>query len=259
MKTTKENTNSDNEFIDHAEWVSVGGKNTNQIPIRAGNLIFKKLADIMKDIKPVGKDSVNTYQHFKYRGIDAVCNMIHPLLAKHGVFIAPHELLSKEYLETTDSKGNRCIFCRITKKYRLYTTDGSFIESIGVGEGFDNGDKSTGKATTYAYKDLLTKLFCIPLSMHDPDAESTNLGRVVTKKIQTKQKTTPKIELAADLMSVAKEGNYELLEKRLSSLTEYEIKLISDTTNDGTKLSGEDKLVQVVEYYKRICNQSKIK
>ena len=42
-----------------------------------------------------------------------------------------------------------------------------------MGQALDNGDKGIGKATSYALKELLTRMFLIPT---DDDTENTNYG-----------------------------------------------------------------------------------
>ena len=54
--------------------------------------IYQSISAIIDDIGAVGKDRVNNGQGWKFRGIDDVMNAIHPLLAKHKVFVVPQEL-----------------------------------------------------------------------------------------------------------------------------------------------------------------------
>ena len=43
--------------------------------------IYQTINAIMDEIEPIGKDSVNKQQGFKYRGVDAVMNALQPLFA----------------------------------------------------------------------------------------------------------------------------------------------------------------------------------
>lgn len=56
---------------------------------------------------------------------------------------------------------------------RIIAEDGSYIEGVGSGYGGDGEDKSCGKASTYAWKDCVTKLLTTPeQDMLDSDDES---------------------------------------------------------------------------------------
>lgn len=134
--------------------------------------IYTAIADILAESGAIGKDSKNQQQGFMYRGIDAVMNVFHPLLAKHRVFAVP-VVLSTEREERQTARGGNLIYTLMTVKYIFYADDGSFIEAIVHGEGMDSADKSANKAMSVAYKYALFQLFCIPTEeMKDPDADS---------------------------------------------------------------------------------------
>ena len=53
--------------------------------------LFEALSAIQSELTAVGKDSTaNAGGKYKYRGIDAVINALHPLLAKHGAVSYTH-------------------------------------------------------------------------------------------------------------------------------------------------------------------------
>lgn len=138
-----------------------------------GGKIYEAICGVMEDIGAVGKNDINKTQGFKYRGIDAVMNALSPAMIKHKVFCVP-ELLEQTREERQSAKGNMLIYsiCRI--RYRFFTTDGSFVDAITVGEGMDSGDKATNKAMAIAFKYACFQTFCIPTEelMDDPDGES---------------------------------------------------------------------------------------
>lgn len=144
--------------------------------------IYAAISDVMADIGAVGKNDLNKTQGFKYRGIDAVMNALNPAMVKHKVFCSP-EVLDQQREERTTKSGSALIYsiCRI--KYRFYTTDGSFVESVTVGEGMDSGDKATNKAMAIAFKYACFQVFCIPTEeMSDPDGESPEVTPKGSKK-----------------------------------------------------------------------------
>ena len=136
-------------------------------------LIYERIVQIMKEIGAIGKDSENTTQNFKYRGIDAVMNALQPALIRNRVVMIP-EVLSVQRTERVTTKGGVMTFSNVRMRYRFVAVeDGSRIEVVMEGEGMDSGDKSVNKAMSAAYKYACFQTFCIPTEeMKDADAES---------------------------------------------------------------------------------------
>lgn len=134
------------------------------------SLIYSAICGVMEDVGAVEKNDLNKQQGFKYRGIDAVMNALNPAMIKHKIFCAP-EVLEQTREERRTAKGGSLLYsiCRI--RYRFFTTDGSYIDTIVVGEGMDSGDKATNKAMAVAFKYACFQLFCIPTEnmLDDPD------------------------------------------------------------------------------------------
>lgn len=144
--------------------------------------IFTAITNVMKDIGAVGKDSYNEQQRFKFRGIDAVMNALHPALTKNNVFVAP-EVLEQTREERQSSRGGNLIYSVCKIRFTFYTDDGSSISAVTVGEGMDSGDKATNKAMAIAFKYALFQVFCIPTEeMTDPDAESPETAPKASQK-----------------------------------------------------------------------------
>ena len=140
--------------------------------------IYDAICGVMEDIGAVGKNDVNRQQGFKYRSIDAVMNALSPAMIKHKVFCVP-ELLEQSREERQTSKGAQLIYSICRMRYRFYTTDGSYVDAITVGEGMDSGDKATNKAMAIAFKYACFQTFCIPTEelMDDPDRGSPEAGK----------------------------------------------------------------------------------
>lgn len=136
--------------------------------------IYQAMAEILAEIPSIGKDKENKNQKFKYRGIDDVYNALHPLLAKHKVFMVP-TVLSKTSEERTTAGGTAMYSVALSVEYRFYHADGSFVSCTVMGEGSDMADKATNKAMAVAHKYALLQTFCIPtedIAKDDPDAET---------------------------------------------------------------------------------------
>lgn len=134
--------------------------------------IFTAISNVMREVGVVGKDSKNTSQGFKYRGIDAVMNALNPALINNKVFVVP-TVLEQTREERTNSKGTTLIYSVCKIKFTFYAEDGSFVEAVTIGEGMDSGDKATNKAMSIAFKYACFQVFCIPTEelMDDPDKE----------------------------------------------------------------------------------------
>jgi len=132
-------------------------------------IIAKQLAAIMASAKAIGKDSKNKQQGFNFRGIDAVMNHLHPVFAKHGVFIMP-EVLADATEERQTKAGGNLIYRVLRIKFNFVAEDGSSVASVVVGEGMDTGDKAANKAMAVGLKYALTQMLLLPYDEVDPDA-----------------------------------------------------------------------------------------
>ena len=136
-------------------------------------MIYAAICGVMEDVGSVGKSDYNKQQGFKYRSIDSVMNALNPVMIKHKIFCVP-EVLEQTREERTTARGVNLIYSVCRMRYRFYTTDGSFVDAIVVGEGMDSGDKATNKAMAVAFKYACFQTFCIPTEnlMDDPDSET---------------------------------------------------------------------------------------
>lgn len=213
-------------------------------------LIYSSLINIIKDCKPIPKDQMNEQQHFKYRGIDKICDEIQPLLGLHGVFIVPHQILDSkiEEKEVVDKYGKTksCIYERLSILFRMYAADGSFIEGVGVGSAIDYGDKSTGKAQTFAYKAFLNETFCIPYGQEDPDASSYELIKTNTSNNQPSEININPIRenLVKELKEIVQFGDFNKLKERFEKASPEELECMGDN------------LEKTKEYFNKMCRDT---
>lgn len=134
--------------------------------------IHSALAQIMAECPAIGKDSKNTQQGYKFRGVDAVMNVFSPLLSKYGVLPVP-EVLEQTREVKQNSKGTSLIYSILKVRYHFTADDGSEVCATVIGEGMDSGDKASNKAMSVAFKYAMFQIFCIPTEeMVDPDCES---------------------------------------------------------------------------------------
>ena len=153
-------------------------------------LIYGKIAGILKETKAISKTEKNQQQGFKFRGIDNVMNELHDLFSKNDVFIL-QEVLNFTTENRPTKSGGTNTFTRATIKFRYMTTDGSFIETTNVGEAMDSGDKGMNKAMSIALKYSLLQMFLIPTEdQKDPDIitpEETDYIAMAIQEINASQ------------------------------------------------------------------------
>ena len=138
--------------------------------------IYSAICGVMKDVGAVKKTDENTFDHYKYRGIDAVMNALQPAMIKNNIFVIP-EVLEQKREDRLSRKGEPMIYSAVTVKYRFCADDGSSVEAVVVGEAMDRGDKSVNKAMSAAYKYACFQTFCIPTEeMIDSETESPEVA-----------------------------------------------------------------------------------
>ena len=126
-------------------------------------LIFEKMAAILNDIEPVGKDHKNKMQNYDFRSVDDIYLMIHEFYAKHKVF-QTIEVIDIKCSERMSKNNVKLYHVILTIKFKWYADDGSFVESISCGEAIDTTDKAINQAIIAAHKYVLLTTFLIPTS-----------------------------------------------------------------------------------------------
>lgn len=132
--------------------------------------IYPAMVAIMSSITALEKSRQNQSQGYRFRGIDDVYNMLHGIMAEHGVFCLP-TVVADRHEERTNQKGTCLIYRIVTMRYTFMASDGSSVEATAIGEGMDSGDKAANKAMSAAQKYALLQSFLIPT---DDDKDSEN-------------------------------------------------------------------------------------
>jgi hypothetical protein len=132
--------------------------------------IHEALTAIMADCGAIAKGRKNQQQGYSFRGIDDLYNAIHPLFAKHGVFVTS-EVIERHREERQTQRGGLLLYTTLRVKFTFYASDGSSVSSITEGEAMDSADKSTNKAMSAALKYCLMQMLLIPTEeLKDADA-----------------------------------------------------------------------------------------
>ena len=143
--------------------------------------IFQAITSIMGEMEGIGKNQLNKDQGYKFRGIDDVLKVIHPLLAKHGVIFAP-DVIERVYEERISKLGNIGHVTHLHVTYKVYGPFGDFLEVSTWGEGLDYSDKATNKSMTAAFKYALFQVFAIADPEDDSDHTTGDGGMATGKK-----------------------------------------------------------------------------
>lgn len=138
--------------------------------------IYSAICGVMEDVGAVKKTDENTFDHYKYRGIDAVMNALQPAMVKHHIFVIP-QVLEQVREDRLSRKGEPMIYSVTKVQYRFTADDGSYVEAVVIGEAMDRGDKSMNKAMSAAFKYACFQTFCIPTEeMIDSETESPEIA-----------------------------------------------------------------------------------
>lgn len=126
--------------------------------------IHAKLAAILAEFPCVtkGRNAPQQAGGYAYRGIDDSLSALHPLLAKHGVYIQLVSLQPQFSEGPTTKSGAKNVRCVLFGQVRFVCgEDGSFVECALVGEGIDTADKSLMKAQANGLKYVIWYTFAV--------------------------------------------------------------------------------------------------
>lgn len=189
--------------------------------------IFAKLLAISSEIKTVAKNLEVSMGGGKYKAVGEldVLNAVKPLEHKHGVYSYPvsREIVESGTLESVDSRGNtkRQLFERIKTTYRFVNIDcpSEYIEIVSYGDGIDSGDKSVGKAMTYADKYALLKAYKV-MTGDDPDQDASD----DLKETNIKNELDPTLLARCSELGIDINKGAAYLKKDVSALTNDNLK-----------------------------------
>lgn len=174
---------------------------TETLPDGSTPTVEQAWSDVMGEVTHLGKDSRNAQQGFNFRGIDAVMNLLGPVLRKHGVSILPFTQ-NIQRRDFTTAKGTVMRETVVEVSYRIIGPAGDSIEGSAFGEASDAGDKSTPKAMSVAYRTFLLQALCLPTDEADLDSETHDRGTAAPEPAVA-QKTADGLLVATDPVSVA--------------------------------------------------------
>jgi len=133
---------------------------------------LKNVQDYMYS-NPIAKEGVNTFQKYKYRGIDQIIQSFSKPLHDNNLLtvVQPDLKVSTKFLD--DGKST---LTRIVGTLRFISTeDGSFIDRSYVGHSKSQQGKDLESARSFAYRNALLETFCVPFEgVVEPELEGVD-------------------------------------------------------------------------------------
>ena len=132
-------------------------------PPPAPNL-YQRIIEVRKEVSYVQKNAIIDN---KYRAVshDAVVAALRDSMNKHGVIAFPSIVTNGTVSEVTKADGTRASQFRYAGQFSvtfINADDPKDRETVFVeGHAMDNGDKAPGKASSYAFKSALLKMFLL--------------------------------------------------------------------------------------------------
>lgn len=143
--------------------------------------VFQAWAQVMELVQTIRKTGRNNDQHYNFRGIDEVVNVVGPALRAHAVTVVPtSESLETERYETRSGALMQGVIVRM--KYTVYGPAGDSFEGSAFGQASDSGDKAVPKAQSVAYRTFLLQALTVPTD--DPDPDQYTHERAVERTMQ---------------------------------------------------------------------------
>jgi hypothetical protein len=134
--------------------------------------IHEALANVMDDVRSVGKTERNTHQNYNFRGIDAVVNAVGPAMRRHNVVLVPRVLNVDAENVTVGRNNTQMRSVTVIVEYEFVGPEGDSLKAVSVGESMDSGDKAVPKAMSVALRTCLLQALMLPTDEPDPDAHS---------------------------------------------------------------------------------------
>lgn len=195
---------------------------------RPCSTIHAALCACMADVEAVGKNRKNKEQGYAYRGIDDLYNSLHPIFARHRVFVTCDVL---ELLRNERTTKSGSLLQVVYGRYRVtfHAEDGSSVSVECAGEAMDSGDKATNKASSAALKYALMQTLLIPTE-DDKDSEVDSFQPAPVPAAPRRLPTATPDEIdrcAAAIRATRSSGPYQALLK-LRELSEEQALHLQD-------------------------------
>lgn len=157
----------------------------------------KAILEVMKEVENIEKGLRVGTGGASYKAVSDgdVRNALRKAMLKAELVIVPTSVSAKAQIDrweegTEFKKWKQSVLTEAHTKYLLIHSSGESVELAGYGHGVDSQDKSAGKATTYALKNVLLDTFLITKGESE-DTDATHSNDIATPR--NKVAYSPKI------------------------------------------------------------------
>ena len=197
--------------------------------IKSMNL-WEKIANISGEIENLQKDDKVGFGSSAYKAIsiEKVVKVVGEKMNKYGVVIYPiqqsYNRTDERVIKKDGSEGiNRISDVDVTYQVVNIHNPQEQIITVASGTGVDTQDKGIGKAQTYAYKNMLLKLFAIPTGddtdkIHSDIYTKNLLGEEEKEEAITVEKKASTKETLPKKTNYTKEDNRLITDKQRQRL-----------------------------------------
>lgn len=219
--------------------------------IKAMNL-WEKISQISSEIEYLKKDDVvgSGNNSYKAISIEKVMESVSAKMCKYGVVIYPikQEYTRKDEVTQGIDYKTKAVVDKVSRisevnvKYEVVNIHNPIekIQVVSSGTGVDTQDKGVGKAMTYAYKNMVIKLFSIATGDDTDKVHSDDYTKNLNGDMEVLPTITVKME--EDLYYIANKINVtpkqvaavikrDFKKNNLKSLTKEEYQVIYDRLN----------------------------
>lgn len=225
-----------------------------QVPVQ------EAIRRVMLDVGAIGKNKQMTEgPRYNYRSVDDILAAAQPSLIRHGVVIAPTQVVT-EYEMRSTSRGNAQQWVSMKVDWIVkgpcgdtYRDEEGRIPTTSA-EALDTSDKATNKVHTATYKTLLSQLLSIPYSAEDQDASRNELGtpgKALTPAEQAKADRAAMAAIAAawEGASFEQTDRADALQKALDEIAEADESLAAKVIErtEARAYGGKDQKLPVVK------------
>lgn len=148
--------------------------------------IYQRLSNVRKTCGYIKKE--NEGYQFKYVSSSQTLGHLHNAINENGLILIP-EIVSQDLQETTNQKGNKEFFTKLSMVFTWVNIDNPDEKIIcqWTAQGLDSAEKGIGKALTYAEKYFLLKFFNIATDKDDPDKFQEKMDNTTKKNAPVEQ------------------------------------------------------------------------
>lgn len=208
---------------------------------------------------------------YKYRGVDSTMGTVSALHAKYGVNFSIDRI---EHFAVAQQGNNTHITCLFVFRFSSCDDKSEYVEHTCIGEGLDQGDKASGKAHSYAYKNGMFSFYEIPVegqnvddydpridNEDDSDEISIPMPQNVKDEIDKHKPETKKATQAEQVKEVKSEHKNKKDHMKLTEKEEAEERLSNASSALAQFISTKDYTVQEGEQMRKnlvdILNQDR--